>query len=196
MSNESSGGDAGTRAARIALRMLVLALPLLAVGCASLSEGQCLKGNWLAIGKKDAVNGYPPSRLNDHFDACGEYGVQPDPTLYERGYQQGVVLYCVPQSGFHEGRYNSTYYRQCPREMEGAFLAAWEAGSDVSAIDSQISDLDSRISGLQDKIKDKDTSDDKRKDLRRRVSDLKDERERRQWDRDRLLERAGRRGYL
>ncbi len=48
----------------------------------------------------------------------------------------------------------------------------------------------------KDKIDDKKTSDDKRDELRRRIRRLEDERSRRDDDRDRLLERAARHGYI
>ncbi len=179
------------------LRPIFLALALLLLnGCASLSEGQCEKGNWAHIGEKDGANGWPATRLADHYDACAKYGIRPDVALYQQGYQRGLVRYCVPPSGFSEGRNNATYFHQCPRETEAAFLAAWEAGSDVAVLDSEISNIDSRISNAKDKIDDKKTSDDKRDELRRRIRDLEYQRSGRDDDRDRLLERAARHGYI
>ncbi|CAN5130177.1 hypothetical protein BH09PSE6_BH09PSE6_04390 [soil metagenome] len=187
--------QAAINARRAALHLALVGLALLASGCASLSQKDCMKGDWTAVGKDDALYGFTPDRLKQHYEACAEYGVKPNPTQYAAGYQIGLVGFCVPANGFSVGRRGSSYYNQCPAQMQGAFVMAMELGQDVASLDSRISDIDSKVSDLQDKIKDKDTSDDKRKDYRRRISDLKDERRSRDWDRDRLLERARQRGY-
>ena len=50
-------------------------------GCAakpSVSEYQCMAGDWQSIGYRDGSQGLARSQVLKHAEACGEYGVVPD----------------------------------------------------------------------------------------------------------------------
>ncbi|CAN5328606.1 DUF2799 domain-containing protein [soil metagenome] len=173
----------------------LLAPLVLMVGCASLSKSECLKGDWFNVGLKDASDGHPPSHLDEDVKACAEYGVKIDYPVYGRGYRQGLLSYCTPSNGFSEGRYGRTYYNQCPQETERAFLAAWAVGSDLNDIESAIGDLTWRIGHAQNQIDDKDTSDDKRRELRRDIRQMQYELRQREADSQAALDRARSLGY-
>jgi hypothetical protein len=185
-----------SRARRAALQLVLVAGVLVATGCASLSKSECLAGDWVGIGQQDALAGWPPSRIGAHFEACSEYGVQPDPTRYEQGFAQGLVGYCTGPNGFDVGRFrHDDYYGQCPQQTEAAFLAGLELGNDVAALDGELVGLENRIRELQHEYDHKDTSADQRTDIRRHLSDLIHERDRRSADLERLVDRARLRGY-
>ena len=46
-------------------------------GCASISEDQCLAGNWAERGYKDGAKGVSRGRLADYADTCAKYAVCP-----------------------------------------------------------------------------------------------------------------------
>src|SRR5690606_35687816 len=103
--------------------------------------------------------------------------------------------FCVPARGFELGRRNGAYHGLCPAEAEADFLLAMELGGDVWMVEQELERIEDRIDELRDEIKDKNTSDDAREALERRLRHAKDERDRREDERDRLLRRARDRGY-
>ena len=60
---------------------LVAMAGLATVSCATMSQEQCLRGDWRAVGYGDGVDGRPMSRLDDHAKACAKAGVTPDAKL-------------------------------------------------------------------------------------------------------------------
>ncbi|CAN5129280.1 hypothetical protein BH09PSE6_BH09PSE6_04270 [soil metagenome] len=196
MSLPSSLSRSLVRLHRPVLHLALIATALTITGCASLSKSECLKGDWAAIGKSDGYGGRSPTRIDDHVEACAEYGVRPDLAAYRQGYRQGLVFYCTGAKGFEDGRFSHlTYYGQCPQPAEATFLAGREMGSDAANIDNEIAGLDSRIRDLQKQYKDKDTPDGDRKGIAREISDLDHRRAGLYTDLDRLLDRARARGY-
>lgn len=83
--------------------LVILCLSLLLAGCASLSEKECKRGDWSAIGQKDGERGLSLSRLESHQKACGEYGINPDKVSYERGHGAGAKIYC-DRTGLEHGK--------------------------------------------------------------------------------------------
>lgn len=65
--------------------LLVLLVAATLAGCASLSQHQCLQGDWYAIGVGDGQLGMPADRLDRHTRACAQYGVTIDRQLYLEG---------------------------------------------------------------------------------------------------------------
>ncbi|CAN5324597.1 hypothetical protein BH10PSE17_BH10PSE17_00880 [soil metagenome] len=186
----------GAKTRRAALPLALVAIVMVMSGCASLNKSDCLKGDWVAIGKSDAWAGWPPSRVDAHVEACAKYAVQPDRTLYGQGYRQGLGAYCTFSKGFDVGRFShDDYYGQCPPQAEGAFLAGRDLGSDAYAIDSEITRLDNSIREFEQQYKDKSKSDSDRNDARRQMNARIRERDGRYTDLERLVDRARARGY-
>ena len=50
--------------------LLALVVTVTLAGCASLSQHQCLQGDWYAIGLGDGQLGLPAERLDRHNQAC------------------------------------------------------------------------------------------------------------------------------
>lgn len=176
-------------------RVSVLVLLLGLQGCATLSEGECVQGDWYGIGEFDARSGHTPDRLGAHRQACAEYGIGVEPEAYRAGYAQGLLAFCVPESGFDFGRRGSTYYGQCPRDLEPEFLRAFDMGQDLHALEQELLALDSEIEDLRKAGRDEDLTEEEQAANRRALRQAKDHRERRQAERYRLLERARNRGY-
>ena len=61
--------------------LLVLLVAATLAGCASLSQHQCLQGDWYSIGVGDGQLGMPADRLDQHTRACAQYGVTIDTSM-------------------------------------------------------------------------------------------------------------------
>ncbi|RZJ01510.1 MAG: DUF2799 domain-containing protein [Brevundimonas sp.] len=157
---------------------------LLLGSCATMSEDQCLAGDWGGQGFRDGANGLSMSRLEDHAKACEKHGVAPDEVVYRSARADGLTRYCTVERGFVEGREGNGYANVCPADLEADFLPAYRDGQFVhaaeSALESAISSVDSygaRLEELDDKI-----------DAKRR--ECRDE-NLAQAERDRACERVG-----
>lgn len=152
------------------LRTLGLGLGFLALfavsGCASMSEGECLTANWFDKGYKDASRGYPVSRVVDYREACSGVGIVPDVARYRKGYDEGIVQYCMPANGLAEGRAGHYYANVCPARLEGQFLVYYRYGRAAYDAQQRVDQLNNRSRRLQRELhKEKDA------DARRRLRD-------------------------
>lgn len=83
---------------------LVLILSLLALqGCATLSESECISGNWYQLGYQDGKYGRDADYVLKHEAACIEYSVTINRDDYESGRQKGIELYCNSHNGYQFG---------------------------------------------------------------------------------------------
>ncbi len=80
----------------------------------SLSQQQCLAGNWQAIGYNDGVAGRYPDYINRHQQACSEVGVIPDFQAWQRGRKQGLVHYCTEANALRRGQEGLGFNAVCP----------------------------------------------------------------------------------
>lgn len=136
----------------------LLALTLCS-GCAVMSESECVNANWREVGRNDGLEGKRAGEFVRYQDACLQYGVTPDGDAYSRGREDGLTIYCTPDSGYWEGRNGRGYGQVCPPSSARDFLEAYRAGQGVlRAIDTARSieaDIDSakdRIGNLEDEI--------------------------------------------
>ncbi len=172
--------------------MAVVAAGLALTGCETLDKGQCLQGDWSAIGYADGVDGYPASRINDHGKACAQYGVAPDARVYYASRERGLPLYCTPARGFLAGRNGDSYKGVCPPPLERGFLAGFADGglvhdaqarvdhaeSDRSSADSRRRRLDRDIRDEEARMDDPKTTDEQRRSIREHLRRLRDDRRR------------------
>ncbi len=171
----------------------VIALAAAAVnGCATLSEEQCLVGDWMSIGVSDGAAGYPMSRIDEHGEACARHGVAPNTSLYAQGRERGLLSYCTPNVGFREGREGDGYAGVCPSHLEGDFLAGYSDGrlvlaaqtavntaeSDRYRYEQQARDIDSQIRTEETALAAEGLTDEQRRVIRERIRRLRDDRER------------------
>lgn len=132
-----------------------LCAAVLVSGCATLSESQCLAGDWQTVGYRDGLNGTASSQLLQHQNACMKHGIAPDRGTYLLGWNEGVEQYCQPGNGFNVGKQGGGYSSICPAHLKDAYYAAYQDGrllynaqSEVDRINRQISQKQYRIEQL------------------------------------------------
>jgi hypothetical protein len=134
------------------VRFLALAgLGILSVGlsgCATLSRDECRQGDWASIGQRDGATGYPPSRIQQHAEACSSFGITHNAAAYKAGWDRGIVLYCTPENGFETGRKNESYHGLCPANLVGPFLAGRQVGERLGYAERRLSSAEERLRNL------------------------------------------------
>lgn len=166
--------------------LMIVLLAMLHAGCATMSQGDCLSGNWSRIGYDDGVAGYPSSRLGNHEQACAAHGVGVDPRTYLEARERGLEVYCTPYRGFTAAANGQNYAGVCPGHLEPGFLAGFgdgrfvhdakrhfdELSSDVGSIEYRIRKADKDIDKTRKRL-DRAESDDERKRLRQDIANLR-----------------------
>lgn len=139
---------------------LCAALQLVA-GCAGMSEQACVTADWRTIGFEDGTLGRSPAMIGTYRQQCAEHGVAPDLDGYRAGHSEGVQIYCRASNGFAAGHSGAMYQSVCPADLEGDFLAEYEAGRHLYELESVLRSVESRIAGgyrSQESIRDELTS--------------------------------------
>ncbi len=117
----------------------------LLAACASLTEDACRTGNWESIGYNDGVRGRSASYVNEHRDACGEYGIAPNTAVWLRGRLEGLKQYCTPDNAYTVGRRGSELNNVCPttqltelRLSNFYGLRYYEINSEITALENDV----------------------------------------------------------
>lgn len=103
-------------------------------GCASISEDQCLAGNWAERGYKDGAKGVSRGRLADYADTCAKYAVSPHNAAYLDNYEAGLVTYCTFERGFTRGKNGDSYNQVCSGDLAREFAPGFDDGRVVYEI--------------------------------------------------------------
>lgn len=127
---------------------------LLAVlgACASLTEEQCLNGNWQSIGYADGARGRLESYISRHFDACEKVGITPDVAAWQSGRAQGLPLYCTAENAYSVGRGGDNLSPVCPASQQRALYHAWDWGQEYYLLTADISELESDARDIRNRI--------------------------------------------
>lgn len=181
---------------RLAAALVILALPLVLSGCATLSEGECRTADWFQVGRQDGANGYKRARLFDHRKACVEYGVRPEPEAYYTGRQIGLARYCSADNGFREGRAGRPYRGVCPTKYENRFLIGYRKGKIIHEVDEEVESIEDDIRMKETLLGDDDTGAEQADNLRDDLRNLYRELRYRSRELIRLERRHGTGGYL
>lgn len=136
-----------------------LAALALVASCATLSEEECLQGNWREIGQRDGQAGRTSSFIAEHAKACEKAGVVPNQSLWEQGRQAGLPAYCTPAKVYSEGRSGRSLSPVCPSVQLPALQLANDRGRAWYRLTNEISSLNSEISQLQSRIVKEDDRD-------------------------------------
>jgi Protein of unknown function (DUF2799) len=117
-------------------------------GCqsGSVSESQCIAGDWQTVGYRDGVNGYRSTELLAHQDACVKHGVIPDRAGYMAGWQRGVREYCEANNAFDVGERGDGHNNICPDDQRDAFLSAYQEGRQLYLARVDVANLEELIS--------------------------------------------------
>ncbi len=124
-----------------------LALLLLA-GCSALSEQQCHLGDWYGLGYQDGQAGRSRSRLEEYHKSCADYGVTPDPTRWQEGYDKGLAYYCIPELAYAKGKNGDEYHGVCPNDA--SFRHLYERGHQEYQLQQQLADIARELDRLDD----------------------------------------------
>lgn len=127
---------------------LVLSASLCITACASISEEQCLSGNWQELGYKDGSNGTNIDRVDEYADVCSEHGVTVNANLYSTGYKQGIQTYCTDTQGFRAGENGSSFNKACSGFT--GYEHAYSEGRVIYEIESEYAGLIKEYNDLLD----------------------------------------------
>lgn len=145
-----------TRRVHLVATLGLMGLGLLVLAaCASLSEGQCKAGDWRGIGYEDGTKGAQLSRLTDHRKACSEFGIVPDQSEWLAGRDQGLVVYCTPDTAFQEGKRGRSVSPVCTPQQLSAMRQAnsfglryYELGEEKKRLENERWSIDQRLRSL------------------------------------------------
>ena len=140
-------------------------------GCATLNKEQCLRGDWRGVGWMDGMNGEPAVRIEQHREACAEYGVRPNEKFYMDGRAEGLRQYCEPDNAFQTGLDGKPYKGVCPPDIHPLFLRYNNAAYEVYQARRQIEQLHDNITHKYNQMESRKTSKEDKIRLRRAIND-------------------------
>ena len=147
-------------------------------GCATLSQEECVRADWFALGANDGHAGQPISRLSEHATACSDYGITVNDPAYLAGREQGLQAYCQLNNAFETGLNGQTYYHVCPPPVDVLFRRYHAAAFAVHEDRYNLERLDDELSSKESQLRDKKLADDKRAKIRDDIRDLDRKRDR------------------
>lgn len=122
------------RILKIAGASLIIGIGALSTGCATISEEDCLAGNWADRGFKDGKSGTSRDRIADYSEACAKFGASPDRATYLANFERGLLRYCTYDKGYDRGEAGRGYNEVCSGALADDFSAGYEEGRAVYAI--------------------------------------------------------------
>ena len=161
---------------RAGFMALMSALVLLLGGCASLSEEECITGDWYGIGQDDGIAGRSIERIAEHRQACGKHRIAIDAREYQDGYDRGLVEFCAPERAFVFGVNGGRTEAICPSDMAIDFTSAYGDGRRLYVMESRLRDLRNELESAARDVQDLER---RERRLRRELvdSDSREERE-------------------
>lgn len=130
--------------------LATLGAMLLLAGCTTLSEEECLSGDWRGIGTRDGAAGQVADvQFARHVKACEKAGITPQRAAWQQGYAQGLQSYCTPAKGLDEGLSGRSYRNVCPAGSEAAFLRGYSIGEADHAAREEVRRVEGEISRLE-----------------------------------------------
>jgi hypothetical protein len=133
--------------------LIALTSLLLVSGCASMSESQCVAGDWETVGYRDGLAGKQSTQLLQHQNACVKHGAVPDRQAYLAGWEDGVRQFCVPTNGFNAGESGRSFPNVCPDDLQEGYYAAYQEGRRLYLAQSEIDALNREIAQKEYRMK-------------------------------------------
>ena len=131
------------------MKTLAVSSLVFLAACASLSEEACRTGDWESIGYNDGVRGRYESYINEHREACSEYGIAPNTAVWLRGRIEGLKQYCTPDNAYTVGRRGNELNNVCPTTQISELRLANFFGLRYYEIDREIDALESEVAEIQ-----------------------------------------------
>ncbi len=131
------------------MKTLAVSSLVFVAACASLNEEACRTGDWGTIGYNDGVRGRAESYINEHREACGEYGIAPNTAVWLRGRIEGLKQYCTPDNAYSVGRRGSELNNVCSTAQLSELRLAnffglryYEIAREINALEDEISEIE------------------------------------------------------
>ncbi len=115
--------------------------------CTQLTKTTCQEGDWQAIGQRDGIKGRDAVFVDRHVDSCAKHGFTVDRTLWEQGRQQGLQVFCTPQSQYEAGRQGRPFSAICAAEELEQHKAAFDTGRQYFLLTQRIDRLRAKYHG-------------------------------------------------
>ena len=135
------------------MKFLAISPVVFLMSCASLNEEACRTGNWESIGYNDGVRGRAESYVNEHREACGEYGITPNTAVWLRGRIEGLKQYCTPDSAYTVGRRGNEINNVCPAAQTSELRLAnffglryYEINREIDALEDEVDQIEFTLS--------------------------------------------------
>lgn len=130
-------------------RSFIVLMSMWLVSCATLDRDDCLSASWPLIGFNDGAAGYETQRLEQHREACAEYGVVPQIDEYLQGYDRGVRRYCTAVNGYATARAGKLFNSVCSGDLRPAFAYGFELGVQAHRQVERLVDAQERLQELK-----------------------------------------------
>ncbi len=118
------------------------------VACAELDKQACEQGDWLSIGQRDGSRGRDAAFVARHVESCGKHGIAVDTAVWEQGRQQGLRVFCTPESQYQAGRDGRPFNGICADENLPDHRDAYEKGQKYFTLTQKIERLEAKIHRL------------------------------------------------
>ena len=136
------------------LLIIVVALGVLAA-CATLTERECVAGDWHSVGLEDGAKGRLTSFFVRHVKACGKHGVTPVKSDWLEGRERGLLTYCTPANAYRVGRRGTRISPVCSPWAEVAMIAPhvhglryYDLTQEIASIEAETDVIDHQIAVL------------------------------------------------
>ncbi|MBD1557665.1 DUF2799 domain-containing protein [Vibrio sp. S9_S30] len=150
-------------------------------GCSSISEEECLLGDWYQLGLRDGQKG-KSNQAADYNKDCSEYSVQLDLERYNQGRNEGLKSYCTYENGVALGLANQDYYNVCPTELSSQFLFGYTPYNNLAKAQSKQQQYQRLIYDYSARLKDANISDSDRVTYQSELSKTRDNLEYAKYD--------------
>ena len=135
-------------------------------------------GDWQELGFKDGSKGANIDRVHKYTNVCAEHGVSVQSSLYSKGYEQGLPLYCTHRRGLNSGTNRASFNQACTGfiHYEQAYSegrVVYEIEREYAYLLDEYESLIRKFYELADKFSDASLTDKERKDLKRKQSRIK-----------------------
>jgi hypothetical protein len=104
-----------------------IALFLTLSSCATMDIEKCKSTDWEERGQGDVRNRYS-NDYDIYLQQCQEFGITPDKSSYEKGFNKGLEEFCTFQNGYLIGNDGHTLPTICPKETQNNFVQGFIQG--------------------------------------------------------------------
>jgi len=131
-------------------------------GCSSISEEECLLGDWYQMGLADGQKG-EKNNAADYNKDCAEYLVQVDIKLYNEGRNEGLKSFCTYENGVLLGKSNQSYNNVCPADLSNEFLSGYTPYYNLASAKADLRAFESNVNHYNATLESENLSDSDRK---------------------------------